>query len=255
MCRDDRPFKNRDKNKTSHSRQWLPAAEAGRIVADFNEKVEGRVKLLFLQQCGRATIQNLYNFLHAAEHIMASPVIVGAPNTYYTKTLASLAHDPNTTGDVLAETIMQEDEHYTLYTLISNDELKRLPAELTCVLKSLERESNLNQPPSCAPIFKYEDEKFYDLMSYFQALSSANNNVAGEEIESFFRWCDERFIVSKAVRGPTPIANSHYSGLSVFVPSSQEQIECYDFLPLHQQTIFGHVMKLMLSANTTNAPD
>jgi hypothetical protein len=252
MCLDKKPSTNQYGNKRSGSEEWLPAAEAGVIVADFNKKVDGKVRLLFLQQCGRATIQNLYSFLDAAEHIMASPLIVGAPNTYYTKTLASLAHDPNITGEILARTIMQEDEHYTLYTLISNNELKKLPEKLTHVLESLEPKSNLNQPQSCPHIFKYEDEKFYDLKSYLQALSSANNDIATEELDSFFNWCDEHLIVSKAIRGPAPLAESHYSGLSIYVPSSREEIGRYDFLPLHQQTSFKHIMKLMFSGGITN---
>ncbi|MBN2313850.1 MAG: hypothetical protein JXM79_07960 [Sedimentisphaerales bacterium] len=241
MCRDDRPLKNRSGNNASNSRQWLPAAEAGKIVADFNKNVEGKVRLLFLQQCGRATLQNLYNFLDAGEYIMASPVIVGAPNTYYTKTLASVAHDPNMTGDVLAETIIQEDEHYTLYTLINNSELRNLPEKLAPVLKSFERESKLNPPQSCSPIFEYDDEKFYDMKAYFQALDSANNGIARGELDSFLDWCEEHLIVSKAIKGSELSNKSHHFGLSIYVPSNQEQIERYDFLPFHQQTAFRDI--------------
>ena len=249
MCLDTKPYASRSANKASDSQVWLPATEAAAIVADFNKKTDGRVRLLFLQQCGRATIQNLYSFVDGAEYIMASPVIVGAPNTYYTKTLTALARDPNVTGEVLAKTIMQEDEHYSVYTLIRNSELKKLPGKLTDVLKSLGRRARLNQPQSCSNVFEYGDEKSYDLRSYFEALSSANDDVAGEEIESFLRWCDERLIISKVVKGPAPLVTPCDSGLSVYVPSSLEQIERYDLLPLHQQTAFGRVMKLMFSAN------
>jgi hypothetical protein len=241
MCRDDRPLKSRNVSDTSNSRQWLPAAEAGKIVADFNKEVDGKVKFLFLQQCGRATIQNLYSFLNAGEYIMASPVIVGAPNTYYTKTVVSVARDPNMTGDVLADTIMREDEHYTLYTLISNNELRGLPEKLAPVLKSFKRASMLNPPQSCSHIFEYDDEKFYDVKVYFQALNSANNGIAGGELEDFLDWYEEHLIVSKAIKGSGHSNESHRSGLSVYVPSSDEQIERYDFLPFHQQTAFGDI--------------
>lgn len=241
MCRDDRPLRSRIRNNASNFQQWLPAVEAGKIVADFNKNVEGKVRLLFLQQCGRATIQNLYNFLDAAEYIMASPVIVGVPNTYYTKTLSSVAHDPNMTGDVLAETIMQEDEHYTLYTLVNNSELMKLPEKITPVLKSFKQESKLNPPQSCSHIFEYEDEKFYDLKVYFQAFNSANNGIASGELKNFLDWCEEHLIVSKAVKGTELSNESHHLGLSVYVPSNQEQVERYDFLPFHQETIFQDV--------------
>ena len=245
MCRDNKPFRKHNKNRRFGSGKWLRASEAAKIVASFNQKVDRKVRLVFLQQCGRATIQNLYNFVDAAEYIMASPLIVGAPNTYYTKTIASVAQDPNITGKILARTIMQEDEHYTLYILVSNKELKKLPEKLAPVLKSFGRASALNQPKSCPHLFEYESEKFYDLKSYFHALNSANNNIAGKELDSFFDWCQGSLIVSKAVRETESTDEPSYSGLSIYVPSSPNANTRYSFLPLHQQTDLEHTMKLI----------
>ena len=241
MCHDWKPFRNHSENKRFVSGKWLSAAEAGEIVADFNHKVDGRVRLLFLQQCGRAAVQNLYNFVDTAEYILASPLKVDAPNTYYATTLASVGRDPNITGEILAETVMREDEHYTLYTLISNKELKKLPEKLTPVLKSFGQTSSLNQPNSCRSLFEFESERFYDLMYYLQALNSANNNIAGKELSSFLDWSQNQLIVSKAFKGP----DSSYCGLSIYVPSSKNEITRYGFLPLYQQTDLEHIMKLM----------
>jgi len=244
MCLDQKPFRNQSKNKQFASGKWLPATEVGKIVADFNQKADGNVRLLFLQQCGRATIQNLYNFVDAAEYIMASPVKVGAPNTYYTKTLKSVAIDPNISGITIAQTIMQEDEDYTLYTLIGNKELKKLLEKLMPVLKSFAQDSNLNPPKSCLPVFEFEEEKFYDLKNYFQTLSSANNDIAGKELQVFFDWCDNHLIVSKMIKDSPPLAESSYSGLSIYIPSSQKDIGRYNLLPLYQQTKLENVMQL-----------
>ena len=245
MCKDTKPFRNRNKNRQFSSGKWLDASEAAKIVADFNQQVDCRVRLLFLQQCGRATIQNLYNFAGAAEFIMASPVVVGAPNTYYTKTIASVSQDPNITGEILAETIMQEDEHYTLYTLISNKELKRLPEKLAPVLESFGHASALYQSESCTHLFEHEGEKFYDLKSYFYALNSANDNIAGKELDNFYDWCGGSLIVSKAVRDPNSTVESAYSGLSIYVPSGPDTGTSYSFLPLYQQTDLEHTMELI----------
>ena len=245
MCKDNKPFKDRNRNKPFDSGKWLRASEAAKVVAGFNQKTDRRVRLLFLQQCGRATIQNLYNFADAAEYTMASPLVVGAPNTYYTKTIASAAQDPNITGEVLAATIMQEDEHYTLYTLINNEQLKRLPEKLAPVLKSFGRASELNRPESCPHLFEYESEKFYDLKSYFYALNAANDNIAGKELDSFFDWCKDSLIVSKAVREPESTVESFYCGLSIYVPSSTNADPDYSFLPLHRQTDLERIMKLI----------
>jgi hypothetical protein len=245
MCKDLKPFRNQNKNRQFSSGKWLDASEAAKVVASFNQKVDCKVRLLFLQQCGRATIQNLYNFVDAAEYIMASPLIVGAPNTYYTKTIASVAQDPNITGEILAETIMREDEHYTMYTLIKNEELNRLPEKLSAVIKAFERASVLNRPESCSPLFEHESEKFYDLKSYFYDLDSVNNNISGNELASFFEWCEKSLVVSKMVKDPDSTAESFYSGLSIYMPSSLEIDAYYSFLPLHQQTNLEHIMKLI----------
>lgn len=241
MCLDDKPFRNDSENERFASGKWLSAAETGEIVADFNHKVNGKVRLLFLQQCGRAAVQNLYNFSETAEYILASPQKVDAPNTYYTKTLESVAHDPNITGEALAKTIMREDEHYTLYTLISNKELKKLPEKLSRVLKSFGQKSSLNRPDSCRCLFEFEGEKFYDLMYFLQALSSANNDIANKELSRFLDWCKNHLIVSRAFKRP----ESSSLGLSIYVPSSKNAIGRYSFLPLYQQTDLERIMKLM----------
>jgi hypothetical protein len=245
MCKDNKPFRDRKRNRQFGSGKWLRGSDVGEIVAGFNQETDRKVRLVFLQQCGRAAIQNLYNFADAAEYIMASPLVVGAPNTYYTGTIASVTQDPNITGEILAETIMREDEHYDLYTLISNKELKRLPEKLTPVLKSFGSASVLHWPKSARHLFEHEGEKFYDLKSYFYALNSANENIAGKELDSFFEWCEGSLIVSKAVREPELTVEPSYSGLSIYVPSSTNADTSYSFLPLHQQTDLEHTMKLI----------
>jgi hypothetical protein len=245
MCKDNKPFRNLNKNRHFVSGKWLRASDVGKIVAGFNQKTDCKVRLVFLQQCGRATIQNLYNFVDAAEYIMASPLVVGAPNTYYTKTIASVTQDPNITGEVLAGTIMQEDEHYTLYTLISNKELKKLSEKLAPVLESFGRASALYQPQSCPHLFEHEGEKFYDLKSYFYALNSINENIAGKELDSFFDWCEGSLIVSKSFRKSESTVESSYSGLSIYIPSSSDAGTSYSFLPLYQRTELERMIKLI----------
>jgi hypothetical protein len=245
MCLDEKPFKKQNENKQFTSGKWLNANKVGKILREFNQKTDGKVRLFFLQQCARAIIQNLYNFTDSAPYIMASPLRVDAPNTYYTKTLISVANNPNITVQTLVQTIMQEDEHYTFYTLISNNELKKLPEKLKPVLNSFSQNSRLNQPKSCSPIFEFESEKFYDLKSFFQALNSANNNIADEELNRFFNWCDNRLIVSKQHRNLDPSTESPYSGLSIYVPSNQNDIGLYESLPLYQQTNLENTMKLL----------
>ena len=243
MCKDEKPFQEQKKNKQYASGKWLPATEAGKTVTDFNQKTNDKVRLLFLQQCGRAAIQNLYNFADAAEFILASPVIVGSPNTYYTKTIKAVAADPNITGTAIARTIMQEDEHYTFYTLIENSELKNLPERILPVITSFAQNASLRTSQSCTPIFEFEGEKFYDLVSFLQALSSANNETSTKELQDFFDWCDNRLITCKALKDSENSAASSYCGLSIYIPSDQNDIGRYDFLPFYQQTKLDNLFR------------
>jgi hypothetical protein len=245
MCQDQKPFRDPGRNRQFASGKWLSASKAAGVLGSFNQKVDNKVRLLFLQQCGRAAIQNLYSFVDCAEYIMASPVVVGAPNTYYTKTLASVAQDPDVTGRTLAETIVREDEHYTMYTLIDNEQLRKLPDKLTPIVDSFGTASPLNRPQSCSSVFEFAGEKFYDLKSYFRALSAVNNDIAGGELDSFFSWCENSLIASKAFR-ESEQAESSYCGLSIYVPSSQDPNTSYDFLPLYQQTNLEAVTKLAI---------
>ncbi|MEJ2648142.1 MAG: clostripain-related cysteine peptidase [Sedimentisphaerales bacterium] len=245
MCRDDRPTYNQQENwKVSSEGKWLPSSEVGKIVADFNRSVDGKVRLLFLQQCGRGSIQNLYSFIDTSEYIMASPVIVGAPNTYYAQTLRAVSNDFNLTGDAIAKTIMREDRDYTIYTLLDCNELKNLPEKLAPVLGAFAKGKNLSLPKQCKPLFDNKDEKFYDLNSYFEALGSANE-IGEKELQTFFDWCDNKLIVSKQinVNSERPLDESWQSGLSIFVPSEEEQRSRYDFLSLYKNTNLKEILR------------
>ena len=115
------------------------------------------------------------------------------------------------------------------------------------VLNCFIQNSTLNPPQSCVPIFEFEEEKFYDLKNYFEVLSSVNNETADKELRVFFDWCDNHLIVSKQFKNYMPLAESSRSGLSIYIPSDQKDIERYDFLPLYQQTNLEDVMKLVVN--------
>ncbi len=244
MCQDCKPFRNPEENKQLLSGKWLRASDVGITLREFQKNVDGKVRLLFLQQCGRAAVQNLYSFVDCAEYIMASPLRVDAPNTYYTATLTSAAEEPNVTARNIAESIMREDQHYTVYTLIDNEQLGKLPEKIEPVLDSFQAASVLNQPESPSAIFEFGGEKFYDLKSYLESLSTANGNIADKELGDFLSWSENQLIVRKSIRGTDPL-KLPYCGLSIYVPSSGGPNICYDYLALYQQTNLAAVIKLV----------
>lgn len=250
MCKDENPSRQQSSNDRVVPEKWLSAMEVGRILADFNRVMGGKVRLLFLQQCARASIQNLYNFTDGADYILASPFQVGAPSTYYMKTLKTVTKNPNMTGDTLARSIMKEDEQYTAYTLIGRNELKELPRKLQPVLDSFTKIGELKPAQECQPVFEYEGDKFYDLKLFFQFLDSANKNIAAKELNEFFDWCDNRLIIEKQFKD----FKSDYKlpdkslrcGLSIYVPSDPNQLGRYDFLPFYKEAKLESLMRLTL---------
>ena len=165
---------------------------------------------------------------------MASPVEVGAPNTYYTEMLKTAAAKPDITTENLARTIMEHDRDYTVYTLIDNKELRNLPAKLNPLLSIFMQDTNLNMVEPGQPIFDCEDEIFYDLKEYFNELSIANNNSGAAELQEFQDWCDNQLITIKAVKD---IENSNeFSGLSIYVPSGRNESGRYNYLEIYKNT-------------------
>lgn len=74
-----------DGNPQTKGQYWISGHALGQGLRAFRNRDNVPVELLFLQQCGRGSIENLYSFRGTAEYVMSSPVNVGAPNTYYSK--------------------------------------------------------------------------------------------------------------------------------------------------------------------------
>ena len=66
MCLDKWPDAN-------DQERWLSARLVGGLLREFRKRVPGEVDLLFLQQCGRASLENLYNFRGAVRRDSGVP--------------------------------------------------------------------------------------------------------------------------------------------------------------------------------------
>lgn len=252
MCLDEHPFKDDSQNsELTSSEKWLNAAKVGQITAAFNQDVDGKVQLLFLQQCGRGSLQNIYSFVNSAKYIMASPFDVGAPNTYYTEMLKFVTENPNVTGARLAQNIMEQDQDYVVYTLVENNELEKLPEKLNALSMSLQNCDNLAPLDSLMPTFQSRDERNYDVKFLFQGQETERSNDASQAVSQFLDWYENELIVKKSV-GPYYGSPQDYSssGLSLHVPSNKETVERYGFLPLYQQTNLASVLDLMVRCSS-----
>jgi hypothetical protein len=72
--------------------RWMDVAEAAAELARFNSSLAGRLGLIFLQNCCKATLPAFWPFRHLDCCLVASPTIIAAPNSYY----ASLIHHVST---------------------------------------------------------------------------------------------------------------------------------------------------------------
>ncbi|MEZ0230050.1 MAG: clostripain-related cysteine peptidase, partial [Planctomycetota bacterium] len=64
MCNDDNPGPS--------GKKWMSGKIMGEKLRALKEKLGDKLQLLFLQQCGRGSLENLYNFKGTAEYIMSS---------------------------------------------------------------------------------------------------------------------------------------------------------------------------------------
>ena len=235
MCLDENPYMNSKDNRDKAPKGlWLDAMETGKICRVFNQNVNGKVSLLFLQQCGRGSIENLYNFIDSAPYIMSSPMNVGAPNTYYKELLETICNNPDLNGIQIADSIMYYDEHYQLYTLVDNKELKKFPRQINRVIDCLDLSRTTGN--TGYTVFHFEDETNYDFLTLIDSLEGITNQKGRSKLLLFSNWVEDKLIVKKQSRNKS---DSSLSGLSIFIPSTDDQKNRYSFLPVYNETKLG----------------
>ena len=199
----------------------------------FREKAPGEVRLVFLQQCGRATVDNLYNFRGTADAVMASQLVVGAPNTYYTETLRWLGEHTDASGVELARQIMATDEHFTHYVCVDAERLGELPARIAPIVELL-RKGPLKPPTTLPPCFTYGREASYDLLQWLEAALAESDATAGRTtLEEFSRWIEKDLIVTARTHPGDEALTKDLSGLSLWVPPTPDVLRRYPGYPFH----------------------
>lgn len=250
MCFDQWPGEDDDGGEG----QWLGARRAGPVVREFRDRVPGEVELLFLQQCGRASVENLYNFRGAAASVMTSPMRVGAPNTYYRDTLKWLAEHRKADGSSLARQIMSSDDHFHLYTCVDGDALGDLPARLDPVVGALlGNEAAPPEPPiGLPPCYQHEDERNYDLIAWLDAAFRTNHRSSGP-VSKLKEWLRDELDVTVAVHPRRGRELKGLSGLSLVVPESAEGRGRYPGYPIYRECRLGELWDAMYPAAGTEA--
>ncbi len=216
---------------------WMSAQACGETVRNWSKTLEKeQLKMLFLQQCGRGSVENLYNFRDTAEVVLSSQLVVGAPNTYYTAVLRKACVSPRMTGEKLAKLIMTEDRHYTNYVLVDGKAIGEFPAKVKPLLDALLKKGGAFQlSRENRPCFDAGSERNYDLLNTLEALSVKRLGRGNRLFSSFKRWVSKYLIRSFSKRRK----GLPWTGLSAFVPRDARQYREYAGLPIYQESCWS----------------
>lgn len=230
MCFDENPGNGSDK-------QWLSSVGVGKSLRLVNEELKGKIALVFLQQCGRGTLESLYNFRDSGELIMASQFNVGAPNTYYTETLKWLGRTPTAGASQLAAKIAETDKHYRTYTTVDGTALSALPKRVNRYLRQIQpikQQSSLWY--GLSPSFRFSGERYFDVGEILKLWEPYSDDSA-----AFKSWLKTKLITS-VYRRKWYLGYYYYYfvgnrlGLNLFIPNSEKMLLRYGDYPFYQQT-------------------
>jgi hypothetical protein len=247
MCLDEWPGPGK-------SRAWLSAKSVASVLEKFRLSVLGEVELLFLQQCGRGSIDNLYSFRGSAAVIMASQENVGAPNTYYELTLKWLASNTEAGGVSLAQQVMVSDRDYSSYVCVSSKALSDLPDRVAPVITALlhNKEAELRLPEGLNPSFHNADEHNYDLFEWLEA-AFLKNAVPSLPLRRFEAWVKRDLILALSTKG-LRATNSVLSGLSLFVPRTKSSWDMYTDYPIYQNSSLRKLWESLYGSSVYISP-
>jgi hypothetical protein len=231
---------------------WLEVVETSGVCADFRKAVKDQgaeVELLFLQQCGKGTLENYYSFKDAARVVMGSQTNVGAPNSYYAASVRWAGEHADADGVALATAIRDAEaaNMFTTYTAIRGDALAELPHRLEPVLAPLLAKDALSKLKArLRPCFEVaDDEGFFDGIALLRALYAAND-LDGAPLDAFATWAHETLICGHRVSPSRTQVAGDWCGFSMFVPLSARAMTRYQHYPIYKDTALSRVFEKWL---------
>jgi hypothetical protein len=233
MGRDDQP----PAPKTAPA--WMSGRVLGEKLRALTRRMPGRCELLFFQQCGRGSLENLYSFRETAAFVLASPLNVGAPNTYYTALHRWLGTHPEATGDQLATLIAAEDKDYTTYACVRGPRLSDLPKQLDAVLIPFAKLPALAAPEAPPAAYTCDDESTRDALACLDRLADANR-AGADEVAAFRKWVRQELLAGVWYsKSATEQARRLCAGTALFLPADVGEAERYQGLDLYRQSTLG----------------
>jgi hypothetical protein len=240
MCRDNR-------TGTPRLTGWMSAWKVGEVLRSLKSRLPGELELVYLQQCGRAAIENLYAFRGTGKAVLASEMEVGSPNTYYEPLLQWLDKAKDATGPAAGRKILETDAHYVHLACFDGTLLSELPARLRPVIDSLRAgDAAPPKPPAnLAPAFACGPEGFYDLLRWMDAAFRENRRPSAA-LDEFRKWMFDRLVLvwtDRSAGGARP--SGRYYSLSMCVPVDPSVRGLYDEHPFLRESGLGALWKAM----------
>jgi len=221
-------------------RTWMRVDQFADAVSTFNQSVDGRVELLFFQNCNKATLEVVYEARNCAKYTLASQLTLGAPNYYYEGFLYRLASlDDGREAAIAIMNSERADMFHTL-TLVDNQSVERIPEKLSTLLQPILSNHLSAISRSELATYHYFGEQHCDALVLLGYLSRINNQGQNEfaEFAGFLRSSVITFYKTGGEiygsRFQSNTDSEELCGLSLYLPETEHDISRYSSLTLYQ---------------------
>ena len=262
------PDNNPNSSSISSSEpKWMNLQRISEVLSKFNRAVNGRLELLFFQNCNLGNIEVHYTFQNIAKYTLSSQMRLAVPNYYYESLLNHLSYYPNLDGGQIAKKIMDFEPPYTYHslTLTKNHYFHQLPEKLNPVIDSILRANTdavkiqinsalfpkkSNSEKSLIEIYRSGGETFVDLANFIREITI----LSGADVTACNRFLIFlRFFLIERVQQNGKLLNPRirgryqkFSGLGLFLPRTRQELETYSYLKIYSDLKLGKLFEAVV---------
>ena len=233
---------------------WMRVDALAAALDRFKSAIGAKPALLYLQNCNKGTIETCYALRGCAHVTLASQALLGTPNFYYERLLASLDGDNVATPMEVAKRILEFERADMLASLVGTDNimLDELPQRLKPLLEAVRTSGIRELQPGDLITYAYPDaggELHVDLIGLLAALSSRFDAVRPHYM-AFSTWLWGVMGARRTdgtLKVPTLQGIGLY-GIGIIMPRSAEEYDRYRRLPFYAQTRFWDYVPYRVAA-------
>ncbi len=223
--------------------RWLDPRHVAQTLAAWDARHATDLDLVFLQQCGKASVETLHAFAPSTAVVVASEALIGAPNFYYPNALGELSASPTWDAATLGAAMVRHDrsDMYRTYTVASGPGLLDLPGRLQPVLAPLLALDELRWTGGPGPVWAIGGERYLDLFGLL-GLLHVENGLDTTALAALRVWWDREVVLTHQVSDIHPLDGRILSGASVLLPRQPGDRRSYADFPLYRETGLDELM-------------